>query len=56
MELVFWLAFGGILYEGSVAELALAAISIFWLRQIRQSSAYFKPSMPPLFSFGSREI
>jgi len=43
-------------FDGSVAELALAAISIFRLRQIRQSSAYFKPSMPPLFSFGSREI
>jgi len=44
------------LIRGFVAELALAAISIFRLRQIRQSSAYFKPSMPPLFSFGSREI
>jgi len=42
--------------DGSVAELALAAISIFRLRQIRQSSAYFKPSMPSPSSFFSREI
>jgi hypothetical protein len=41
---------------GSVAELASAAIFIFRLRQIRQSSPYFKSSMSPHSSFGSLEI